>query len=75
MTSISTARHARGLRWAVALALAAATPGFAQTPLASVGLPDDERFCGCATGVIKALGAKHTHPTMPIHSRDPGRRE
>jgi iron complex outermembrane recepter protein len=36
MTSSSNARLARGLRWAVALALAAATPGFAQTPPASV---------------------------------------
>ena len=32
MTSSSNAGFARGLRWAVALALAAATPGFAQTP-------------------------------------------
>ena len=36
MTTSSNARFARGLRWAVALAVAAAAPGYAQTPPASV---------------------------------------
>jgi iron complex outermembrane receptor protein len=35
MNSSSNARYARGLRWAVALAVAAATPGFAQSPPAA----------------------------------------